>query len=218
MPGTFACQRELQSPGRGLRVDRVGSQRLDVRPGGNPRQALAAVSAEGAGLPSAPWRGQGRGMSIASAGPEARSLSERRAAARERLAAGGNLWLASAGDGHGPHMIPVSYVWTGERIVTATFGRSRTVGNVRSCPSVRAAIGSTADVLMIDAIASVAGASDIGSEVADAYAQASGVPRSTPGFVYLQLAPQRMQVWRGRQEFAGRTVMLDGHWLDEPVD
>jgi hypothetical protein len=32
------------------------------------------------------------------------------------------------------------------------------------------------------------------------------------------LAPQRMQVWNGVAEFAGRTVMSAGVWLDDPID
>jgi hypothetical protein len=49
---------------------------------------------------------------------------------------------------------------------------------------------------------------DIGTEVAERYAQAAGNdPRSVLGFVYIQLVPQRMQVWKGVAEFAGRTVM-----------
>jgi hypothetical protein len=47
---------------------------------------------------------------------------------------------------------------------------------------------------------------------------ASGVPRSAPGFVYLQLAPNRIQVWKGPAEFSGRTVMRAGVWLDDSTD
>jgi hypothetical protein len=37
------------------------------------------------------------------------------------------------------------------------------------------------------------------------------------GFVYVQLIPRRMQVWRGPAEFSGRTVMRGGEWIDDPV-
>jgi len=60
---------------------------------------------------------------------------------------------------------------------------------------------------------------DIDPRAAEGYAQASGNdPRSVPGFRYIQLAPERMQVWRGVEEFAGRTVMRRGVWLDRPID
>src|SRR5438128_10053460 len=139
---------------------------------------------------------------------QARPLAERRKAALERLRSNSNLWLATASDGRGPHLIPLSYWWDGSRLTTATFESSRTVKNVRAQPKVRAAIGTTGDPLMIDAtatIASVAEVADI-AEVAERYAQASGNdPRSAPGFVYIQLVPQRIQLWEGVADFAART-------------
>jgi len=149
---------------------------------------------------------------------QARTLAERRAAALERLRSDSNLWLATASDGRGPHLIPVSYWWDGARLLTATFENSRTLRNVQAQPKVRASIGSTGDVLMIDATAVVVAAADIGETAAEGYAQASGVPRSAPGFTYLRLVPERIQVWKGQAEFSGRTVMRAGVWLDEPVD
>ena len=149
---------------------------------------------------------------------QARTLAERRAAALERLRSDSNLWLATASDGRGPHLIPVSYWWDGARLLTATFENSRTLQNVQAQPKVRASIGSTGDVLMIDATAVVVAAADIGETAAEGYAQASGVPRSAPGFTYLRLVPERIQVWKGQAEFSGRTVMRAGVWLDEPVD
>jgi hypothetical protein len=95
---------------------------------------------------------------------------------------------------------------------------SRTMRNLRAQPKVRAAVGSTGDVLMIDATAAVVGRGRHDPAAVDGYAQASGVPRSMPGFVYVQLVPERMQVWKGPAEFSGRTVMRSGVWLDDPVD
>jgi general stress protein 26 len=149
---------------------------------------------------------------------QARTLSERREAALERLRSNSNLWLATASDGRGPHLIPVSYWWDGVRLLTATFEGSRTLRNVRVQPKVRASIGSTGDVVMIDATAAIMAMEDVGETAAEGYAQASGVPRSAPGFTYIQLAPERIQVWRGPAEFSGRTVMRAGAWLDKPVD
>lgn len=137
----------------------------------------------------------------------------------ERLRSHSHLWLATASDGRGPHLIPVSYWWDGVRLTTATFEESRTLTNVRAQPKVRASVGSTSDVLMIDATAVIVAVADIETEAAEGYAQVSGNdPRSVPGFAYIQLTPERMQVWRGVTEFAGRTVMREGQWLDHPVD
>jgi general stress protein 26 len=131
---------------------------------------------------------------------QARPLAERRKAATERLRSNSNLWLATASDGRGPHLIPLTYWWDGSRLTTATFEGSRTVKNVRAQPKVRAAIGTAADVLMIDATATIETVADIAAiaEVASRYAQASGNdPQSTPGFVYIQLVPERIQLWTG---------------------
>lgn len=137
----------------------------------------------------------------------------------ERLRSNSNMWLATACDGRGPHLIPVSYWWDGFRLTTATFEGSRTLKNVRAQPKVRASIGSTGDVLMIDATATIVAVADIDTEAAERYAQASGNdPQSVPGFAYIQLAPDRIQVWKGVAEFAGRTVMRAGTWLDHPID
>jgi general stress protein 26 len=150
---------------------------------------------------------------------QARPLPERRKAAIEHLRSNSNFWLATASDGRGPHLIPASYWWDGSRLTTATFAASRTLQNIQAQPQVRASIGSTSDVLMIDATAMIVAVADIDTEAAEGYARASrNDPRSVPGFVYVRLTPQRMQVWRGVAEFTGRTVMRGGVWLDEPVD
>ena len=152
---------------------------------------------------------------------QAQPLAERRKAAMERLRSNSSLWLATASDGRGPHLIPLAYWWDGSRLTTATFEGSRTLKNVRAQPKVRAAIGTTGDVLMIDATATIATVADIAdiAEVAERYAQASGNdPQSVPGFVYIQLVPERIQLWKGVAEFTGRTVMRAGVWLDDPID
>jgi len=149
---------------------------------------------------------------------QVRSLAERREAALEHLRSNTNLWLATASDGRGAHLIPVSYWWDGACLTTATSENSRTARNVRAQPKFRAAIGSTGDVLMIDATAAIVPWGDIDETAAEGYARASGVPRSMPGFIYVRLIPERMQVWKGSAEFSGRTVMRAGAWLDGPVD
>ncbi|WP_242907729.1 pyridoxamine 5'-phosphate oxidase family protein [Actinomadura terrae] len=149
-----------------------------------------------------------------------RSLAERQAHARKRLETGFQMWLATGGDGHGAHLIPVAFVWNGSALYTATFAKSRTVSNIKGHPHARVALGDTADVVMIDSSASLVDVPDIDAGIAERYAQVSTDPRTSPEgmFVYLRLLPKRIQVWNGFHEFAGRTVMRDGRWLDGPVD
>ncbi|WP_280446767.1 pyridoxamine 5'-phosphate oxidase family protein [Nocardia brasiliensis] len=147
-----------------------------------------------------------------------RSLDQRRADALKRLGTSHQMWLATAGEGHGPHLIPVAYTWNTDTLTTATFERSRTIANLQTTPRARVAIGDTADVIMIEATASLIPVDAIDATAADEYARVSHDPRTMPGFVYIRLAPQRIQVWNGFHEFTGRTVMADGRWLDRPID
>jgi hypothetical protein len=147
-----------------------------------------------------------------------RPLAERREAARQRLCTHHQLWLATGSDGHGAHLIPVSFVWANEHLTMATLAHSRTMANLRANPRARAAIGQTDDVVIIDGDVSIVDVADIDPATADRYAKVSHDPRLMPGFLYLYLLPARIQVWNGFHEYGGRTVMLDGCWLDEPVD
>lgn len=149
----------------------------------------------------------------------ARSLAERRQAAQTQLRESSHCWLATSSDGRGPHLIPVSFWWDGTSLTTATFDGSVTVRNIRAQPKTRVSVGTTADVLMIDAAATIVPVTGIGPDEADGYARASRTdPREVPGFTYIRLVPRRMQVWRNPAEFTGRTVMRGGEWLDRPVD
>lgn len=152
--------------------------------------------------------------------PVPRSLAERRAYARERIESGFQMWLATGGDGRGAHLIPVAYTWADSVLYTATFARSRTVANIEAHPQARAAVGTTADVVMIDASASLIDVADIEVDIAERYAAVSTDPRNYPNgtFVYVRLQPRRIQVWNGFHEFAGRTVLRDGGWLDASAD
>jgi hypothetical protein len=70
---------------------------------------------------------------------------------------------------------------------------------------------------MIDAVAVVMAADDVRDATRDGYARASGIPREKRGFDYIQLRPERVQVWKGPAEFTNRTVMRDGARLDDPL-
>lgn len=111
--------------------------------------------------------------------PVPRSLVERRAYARDRLESGFQMWLATGSDGHGAHLIPVAYVWDGSALYTATFAKSRTVANIKARPQARVALGTTADVVMIDTGASLMDVPDIEPDIAERYARVSTDPAPT---------------------------------------
>jgi Pyridoxamine 5'-phosphate oxidase len=127
-----------------------------------------------------------------------------------------NVWVASASPSGAVHLVPVSHTWNGNQIVLATEPGSRTVANVAADPRVRLALGDTRDVVMIDAVlAETVPESQAPAALADGYAaQAGWDPRTDGGdYVYLVLAPERIQVWREAEDLAGRTVMRSGAWV-----
>ncbi|GAA2657307.1 hypothetical protein GCM10010400_13350 [Streptomyces aculeolatus] len=147
-----------------------------------------------------------------------RPHAERVAAARLRLAQDFQMWLSTGGHA-GPHLIPVAFVADGDALVTATGEGSRTVRNLRETGRARLAVGTTADVVMVDAaLDDLVPVPRVATDVADRFAAVSHDPRERPGNVYIRLRPQRIQVWNGFHEFPGRTVMLKGDWLTEPAD
>lgn len=143
-----------------------------------------------------------------------RSTSERRQHAVELLESSDQLWLATAGPVSGPHVIPVAFVWDGSSITMATFAESRTAANLRDDPRARLAVGSPADVVVLDGDVSFVAVGEIETEIADRFAAVSHDPRIMRGFVYLLFLPRRILVWNGFHEFKGRTVMADGSWRD----
>jgi nitroimidazol reductase NimA-like FMN-containing flavoprotein (pyridoxamine 5'-phosphate oxidase superfamily) len=141
-----------------------------------------------------------------------RSAIERRSDAVELLESAYQLWLSTSGPEGGPHLIPVAFVWSGSWITMATFVESRTAANLRDDPRARLAVGSTADVVILDGDVSFVAADEMDTETADRFAAVSHDPRVMPGLVYLRFTPRRIQAWNGFHEFNGRTLMAGGNW------
>jgi hypothetical protein len=148
------------------------------------------------------------------AGP--RSRTQRRADTLAKLtAAAADVWVASAG-GSDPYLVPLSLAWLDERVVLAAEAGSRTARNIVAGGRARLALGTTRDVVMIDALLErVVPAAEAGA-LADGYAaQSDWDPRDAGGdYVYLVLRPERVQAWRESDELTGRTLMRDGAWLN----
>jgi nitroimidazol reductase NimA-like FMN-containing flavoprotein (pyridoxamine 5'-phosphate oxidase superfamily) len=141
-----------------------------------------------------------------------RSAIERRSDTVELLESAYQLWLSTSGPESGPHLIPVAFVWNGSWITMATFVESRTAANLRDDPRTRLAVGSTADVVILDGDVSFVAVDEMDTETADRFAAVSHDPRVMPGLVYLRFTPRRIQAWNGFHEFDGRTVMAGGNW------
>ena len=125
-----------------------------------------------------------------------------------------DVWVATASATGAPYLVPLSLAWVDERVVIAVETSSRTARNLTGSGEARLAVGSTRDVVMIDAVLEKAVAVAADEALSAAYAaQADWDPRDSPGYVYLVLRPGRVQAWREANEIAGRDLMHDGRWL-----
>jgi hypothetical protein len=144
-----------------------------------------------------------------------RSLAQRKADVLDKLAHDEDAWVATASASGVPHLVPLSFVWDGERLIVATEARSVTARNVASSGRARVALGGTRDVVVIDVRVDVVGRTAVENGSAQRFADRLGWdPRSYgDDWVYLLMRPRRVLVWRDVDEIDGRVVMRDGTWL-----
>ena len=144
-----------------------------------------------------------------------RSLAQRKADALDKLAHDEDAWIATASRSGVAHLVPLSFVWDGERVVTATEARRITARNVGASRRARLALGATRDVVVIDAQVDLCDVAVVDGGSAGRFAARLGWdPRSyDEPWVYLLMRPVRVLAWREVDELAGRVVMRDGEWL-----
>ena len=125
-------------------------------------------------------------------------------------------WVATADSAGVPHLIPLSFLWDGERLILGTLEASRTAHNLRRAGSARVALPSTEDIVIIDGAVDLVPA-DGAASFGHAFAAAAGFdPRvEAENYVYLRITPLRIQARRDAAELGGRTIMREGRWLDE---
>lgn len=144
-----------------------------------------------------------------------RSSAERRADALAKLEQDPDVWVATAGAGGRPHLVPLSLAWDGSRVIVATEARSATARNAAASGVARLALGHSRDVVMIDAVVESTPVGTADAATAEAFASRTGwdVRDQEGDWRFLLLSPSRVQVWRDEDEVPGRTVMRDGGWL-----
>ncbi|MGW5201792.1 pyridoxamine 5'-phosphate oxidase family protein [Streptomyces spiralis] len=147
--------------------------------------------------------------------PPARGLEERLRETRARLESDVDLWVATAGDARGVHLIPLSYLWDGTAIIVSTPRDSVTGRNLLADGRVRLGLGPTRDVVIVDGDAEPVDVSELGAGTGDAFAAKTGFdPRKLDEpYQYFRIRPRRIQAWRESNELAGRMLMRDGVWL-----
>ncbi|MVA74653.1 pyridoxamine 5'-phosphate oxidase family protein [Auraticoccus sp. F435] len=145
-----------------------------------------------------------------STGP--RSRAQRVADARHRLEHDVDVWVAT-GAGR-PHLAPLSLDWDGELVLLATGESTPTARNLLSGGSARLALGTTRDVVSVEArLERHQPAEQVPAPVLERYRRRAGwLPGA--GDVVLWLRPVRIQAWREVDEMPGRTLMVGGRWLD----
>lgn len=143
-----------------------------------------------------------------------RTAEQRKADVLTKLGADVDVWVATAGTGARPHLVPLTLCWDGERVIVAVEADSLTARNALAAGVARVALGPTRDVVMIDATVEAIPVAE-SAEIAQLYHGRTGWdPRGdTPEFLFLLLRPTRVQAWREVDEIAGRTLMRKGAWL-----
>ncbi|MFB6873956.1 pyridoxamine 5'-phosphate oxidase family protein [Streptomyces sp. NPDC056323] len=144
-----------------------------------------------------------------------RTTAERRRDALERLSSERDIWVSTAHPDHGPHQVPLWFMWDGKAVWMCTDANSATARNALKEPRVRLALPDTVDVVLLQGEAECFPAREVPKDAADAFAGKFGWdPRTEEtSFLYLRVAPQTVRAWRGVPELRGRVVMRDGAWL-----
>lgn len=131
-----------------------------------------------------------------------------------RLESDVDVWVATA-RGDVPHLIPLSFLWDGARLLLATPDGSVTARNLRATGRARLTLGTTRDVVVIEGTAESLPVAAVPAATADAFAARTGFDprRSTARMAFIWITPRRIQAWREENELPGRELMRDGAWL-----
>ncbi|WP_055619887.1 pyridoxamine 5'-phosphate oxidase family protein [Streptomyces sp. JHA19] len=148
-------------------------------------------------------------------GTARREAAERRRDTLERLAVERDVWVSTAHPDHGPHQVPLWFMWDGQAVWMCTDATSATARNVRAEPRIRLALPDTFDVVLLRGEAECFLDQEVPADAAEAFTAKFGWdPRTEEGsFVYLRVAPTTVRAWRGEPELRGRVIMRDGRWL-----
>ncbi|MFI9115820.1 pyridoxamine 5'-phosphate oxidase family protein [Streptomyces venezuelae] len=144
-----------------------------------------------------------------------RDTAERRRDTLERFGSERDIWVSTSHPDHGPHQVPLWFLWHGGAVWMCTGANSATARNVRAEPRVRLGLPDARDVVLLQGETTCHPAKDVPKDAADAFAGKFGWdPRTEEGpYVYLCVTPRTVRAWRSTAELRGRVVMRDGEWL-----
>src|SRR5262245_18884473 len=119
--------------------------------------------------------------------PPARSTAERRRDVLAHLTGDIDLWLATASAAGEVHLVPLSFVWHGDRIGMSTARGSRTAANLRERPRARVALGGLRDVVLVSGDVRIVEAAALTEGATAAFAaHVEWDPSPDPGYLWLE--------------------------------
>jgi hypothetical protein len=144
-------------------------------------------------------------------GKPARGKTERRAHVLQMLESENKLWIATASPDGSAHLVPFSFVWDGAHLYMATSQENPAARTTGRTGKARVALGNFGDVVLIDGPVAMVAPQDLNNALAERLKQVSAIDaRQAPGFVYLQLTPERIQAWWSASELGTPTIMRQG--------
>ncbi|MFJ4467206.1 pyridoxamine 5'-phosphate oxidase family protein [Streptomyces sp. NPDC089424] len=146
-----------------------------------------------------------------------RDTAQRTRDVLERLVAERDVWVSTGHPDHGPHQVPLWFMWDGRAVWMCTGATSVTARNVHIEPRVRLAQPDSNDVVLLQGQAECYPDQEVPRDAAEAFADKFGWdPRKEEGsFLYVRVVPTTVRAWRGEPELRGRVIMRDGMWLEQ---
>ncbi|MEV6246871.1 pyridoxamine 5'-phosphate oxidase family protein [Streptomyces sp. NPDC051742] len=144
-----------------------------------------------------------------------RSPEQRKKDVLARLAEEVDIWVASAGDGGTPYLVPLAFSWDGADIWLCTRLTNPTGRNLSTGGRARLAFGHTRDVVLIDGEVTTLSHEDVPAPAVEEFAgKSKWDPRkSGPSYVWFRVRPTSVEAWHEEPELVGRRLMRDGVWV-----
>lgn len=144
-----------------------------------------------------------------------RPIKTRIADTIRRLESEPDIWIATSSVDGLPHLVPLSLVWDGRRILLSTPPTTPTVRNIVATGWARASLADTDDVVIVSASAAATPFATAAPEIVDLFVDRAGWdPRGQPGeWSLITLTPEAIFAWKGEPELAGRMIMRKGKWV-----
>lgn len=146
--------------------------------------------------------------------PPARPISRRKQDALARLAGDEDAWVATASQDGVPTMVPLSFLWTAGTLLMATRTTNPTAVNIGRIGRAVISLGTTRDVILIEADAELLTSDKVPEAEHDAFAaKHHWDPRGYSAWSHLRFHPRALRAWREENELSTRLLMRDGVWL-----